>query len=106
MSLEPVPLLFRARGTTRESLIEGAKQKHTQREGLYDLRIRCRGVGQGVVYSAEFCIAYSYVYRSQRSWGKVIFSEACVKNSVHRGGEHGGHGGMHGGGMHGRGHAW
>ena len=43
-SLEPVPLLFRARGTTRESLIEGAKQKHTQREGLYDLRIRCRGV--------------------------------------------------------------
>ena len=44
-SLEPVPLLFRARGTTWESLIEGAKQKHTQREGLYDLRIRCRGVG-------------------------------------------------------------
>ena len=39
-----MPLLFRARGTTRESLIEGAKQKHTQREGLYDLRIRCRGV--------------------------------------------------------------
>ena len=33
-----MPLLFRARGTTRESLIEGAKQKHTQREGLYDLR--------------------------------------------------------------------
>ena len=34
-------------GTTRESLIEGAKQiKHTQREGLYALRIRCRGVGQ------------------------------------------------------------
>ena len=26
------------------------------------------------------------VYRPQRSWGKVIFSEACVKNSVHRGG--------------------
>ena len=25
-------------------------------------------------------------YRPQRSWGKVIFSEACVKNSVHRGG--------------------
>ena len=45
-SLEPVPLFGRARGTTRESLIEGAKQKHTQREGLYDLRIRCRGVSQ------------------------------------------------------------
>ena len=24
-------------------------------------------------------------YRPQRSWGKVIFSEACVENSVHRG---------------------
>ena len=36
-----------ARGTTRESWIEGAKHtKHTQREGLYDLRIRCRGVSQ------------------------------------------------------------
>ena len=28
-------------------------------------------------------------YRPQRSWGKVIFSEACVNNSVHRGGMHG-----------------
>ena len=25
-------------------------------------------------------------YRPQRSWGKVIFSEVCVKNSVHGGG--------------------
>ena len=25
-------------------------------------------------------------YRSQRSWAKVIFSQACVKNSVHGGG--------------------
>ena len=25
-------------------------------------------------------------YHPERSWGKVIFSEACVKNSVHRGG--------------------
>ena len=24
-------------------------------------------------------------YRPQRSYGKVIFSQACVKNSVHRG---------------------
>ena len=23
-------------------------------------------------------------YRPQQSWGKVIFSETCVKNSVHR----------------------
>ena len=40
-----------------------------------------------------------YFYLSQRSWGKVIFSEACVKNSVQRGGVHGR------GGIHGRGHA-
>ena len=36
---------------------------------------------------AEPCVfsMYStYYYRRQRSWGKVIFSEACVKNSVHR----------------------
>ena len=38
--------VVQSKGTTRESLIEGAKQKHTQREGLFDLRIRCRGVGQ------------------------------------------------------------
>ena len=69
-----------------------------------------------------------HLYRPQRSWGKVIFSEACVENSVHRGGGlcvaggvwgmrgtcgRGMHGeGVHGrgacmaGGMHGRGHAW
>ena len=28
----------------------------------------------------------TYYYRPQRSWAKVIFSQACVKNSVHRGG--------------------
>ena len=30
-------------------------------------------------------VLYNF-YRPQRSWGKVIFSEACVNNSVHRGG--------------------
>ena len=35
-------------------------------------------------------------YRPQRSWGKVIFSEACVNNSVQ-----GGHAWLPGGGMHG-----
>ena len=58
-------------------------------------------------------------YRPQRSWGKVIVSEACVKNSVHRGGMRGWHAwqwGMHGGGhtwqgamcggLHEWGHAW
>ena len=71
-----------------------------------------------------------FFYRPQRSWGKVISSEACVNNSVHRGGGaacmvlFGGHawfylGGMRGfiwGGVHGfiwgacvvlfGGHAW
>ena len=36
-------------------------------------------------------------YHPQRNWGKVIFSEACVKNSVQRGG------GCDRGGVHGRG---
>ena len=50
-------------------------------------------------------------YRPQRSWGKVIFSEACVNNSVHGGGMRGcsggctwllgGHAWLHRGGMHG-----
>ena len=31
-------------------------------------------------------IPTAFNYRPQRSWGKVIFSVACVKNSVHRGG--------------------
>ena len=30
-------------------------------------------------------ISNFYIYRPQRSWGKVIFSKACVKNSVHGG---------------------
>ena len=45
------------------------------------------------------CFWTSY-YRPRRSWGKAIFSETCVKNSVHMEGVHG-KGGMHGGG-----HAW
>ena len=28
----------------------------------------------------------THFYRPQRSWAKVIFSEACVKNSIHGGG--------------------
>ena len=30
-------------------------------------------------------LAIKIYYRPQRSWSKVIFSEVCVKNSVHRG---------------------
>ena len=52
--------------------------------------------------------------RPQRSCGKVMFLQACVKNSVHRGACMAGRGegcvwqgGMHDGGVHGRwGHVW
>ena len=46
------------------------------------------------------------------SCGKVMFSQACVKNSVHTGGVQGrgacvaGEGGMYGRGTHGRGYVW
>ena len=43
-------------------------------------------------------------YHLQRSWGKVIFSEVCVKNSVHGGCVW--QGDVWQGGMCGRGHAW
>ena len=36
--------------------------------------------------SSNFKFLLSFVfYRPQRSWGKVIYSVACVKNSVHSG---------------------
>ena len=35
------------------------------------------------VFFICFKVTFSF-YRPQRSWGKAIFSEACVKNSVHR----------------------
>ena len=37
------------------------------------------------VFFICFKVTFSF-YRPQRSWGKAIFSEACVKNSVHRAG--------------------
>ena len=33
--------------------------------------------------SAQYNLSFVGYYRPQRSWGKVIFSVACVKNSVH-----------------------
>ena len=46
------------------------------------------------------CFTLPNIYRPQRSCGKVIFSQACVKNSVHR------EGCAWQGGVHGRGCAW
>ena len=50
---------------------------------------------KALYFETIFCVGYIrqrvkninhvyHNYRPQRSWGKVIFSEACVKNSVHR----------------------
>ena len=76
-------------------------------------------------YVSELKKFTSNHYRPQRSWGKLIFSETCDKNSVHGAGGHawqgvcmaGGHvsqgacmvgewGCAWQGGLHGRGHAW
>ena len=38
------------------------------------------------IWSQTLCfVSFRHHYHPQRSWGKVIFSVACVKNSVHRG---------------------
>ena len=39
-------------------------------------------------------ITYIRFYRPQRSWAKVIFSQVCVKNSVHGGGSASVHAGI------------
>ena len=55
----------RARGTTRESWIEGAKQKHTQREGLYDLRRPELGLEESVT---GFSITEDMGYENERKY--------------------------------------
>ena len=59
----------------------------------------------GQIWAYSICVAehFDTRYRPKRSWGKVIFSEACVKNSVHGGGGACMAGGMRGRGMHGGG---
>ena len=59
-------------------------------------RERGTGVQDVLTIVNKFSIRNSLIhfYRPQRSWGKVIFSEACVKNSVHGGG-YAWQGGMH-----------
>ena len=78
----------------------------------------CASNGLCRVRSSRHLCSDCVKYRSQRSCGKVLFSQACVKNSVHRGwgGVCSWQGGVHGtgvcvcgtGGGHvsHRGHAW
>ena len=59
----------------------------------------------------KFVIDGPIYYRPQRSCGKVMFSKACVKNSVHRGVCMAGRvqcdrGYAWQGALHGRGHVW
>ena len=49
---------------------------------------------QQVAGSILFTVMTNF-YRPQRSWGKVIFSETCVKNSVHKWGSAPLHAGIH-----------
>ena len=45
-----------------------------------------RGIYSSINATSTYIAFHKYLsYRPQRCWGKVIFSEACVKNSVHRG---------------------
>ena len=72
-------------------------------EGQYIQCAVCANKANGFHYGADTCGACKGVqavfilnyYRPQRSWGKVIFSVACVKNSVHRGRSAALHAGMH-----------
>ena len=48
-----------------------------------------RGYGESIRITltlAKIPVSIFYFYRPQQSWGKVIFSVACVKNSVKGGG--------------------
>ena len=57
------------------------KSTNTVSVKLTGRKMRCR--------QKAFDYFAQYYYHPQRSWGKVIFSEACVKNSVHRWETHG-----------------
>ena len=56
---------------------------------------RCVQIGKIIIFHTQKCyfrpmfklniLLSKFFYSPQRSWDKVIFSEACVKNSVHRG---------------------
>ena len=40
----------------------------------------------GNILAHKFCFSFTYLPPANEVWGKIIFSEACVKNSVHGGG--------------------
>ena len=52
---------------------------------MFNQKILRRSRNTSAQYVNLLTVNFENCYRPQRSWGKVIFSEACVKNSVHRG---------------------
>ena len=60
------------------STVSHIKQNYLFSSTFSNVEPNCSGI---------FCTAKrrGYFYRPQRSWAKVIFSQACVKNSVHGG---------------------
>ena len=52
---------------------------------MFNQKILRRSRNTSAQYVNLLKVNFENCYRPQRSWGKVIFSEACVKNSVHRG---------------------
>ena len=74
---------------TWAKLRAGAPARETLRSfvSIYDYASRLTTFGAKVSVSNEIMkMHYCYFYRPQRSWGKVMFSVACIKNSVHGGG--------------------
>ena len=62
-----------------------------QYRGLQVIRLCVRSCWFTLMYSfnithSPFWLFLSLLPPASKVWGKVIFSEACVKNSVHRGG--------------------
>ena len=60
--------------------------KHNIKKFEIELADRSKNAFVVVVRSFMWLRHFWPYYRPQRSWGKVIFSEAYVKNSVHGGG--------------------
>ena len=58
------------------------RRRKYERACLHRVYVQPRKTGMAV---ASISIRF-YLHRPQRSWSKAIFAEACVKNSVHRGG--------------------
>ena len=60
-------------------------QEYVRYEAVQNNLARNRNLINSLPSHQELHYMRVNIYRPQRSWAKVIFSQACVKNSVHRG---------------------